>query len=205
MKREEQISKVVDYAKLKMKDYDGGHDWQHIIRVRDLAKFINDEEKLADPFLLEIAAILHDTADSKFNRQADRYAEMKAFLSDIGLEDFRERIIEVISNISFSNKHPHGNLEDPLLLVLQDADRLDAIGAVGIARAFSYGGFRKNPVYIPPDEKGNLPPSTIAHFYDKLLKLKDLMNTTTGKRMAGERHVFLELFLERFYDELKLK
>lgn len=202
---EDQISKAEEFAKLKMKDYDGGHDWQHIMRVRALAKYINDEEKLTEPFLLDLTAILHDVADSKFNRQADRYAEIKVFLKESGLDDVREQIVEVIRNISFSNKHPRGNLEDPLLLVLQDADRLDAIGAVGVARAFSYGGFIKNPVYLPPGETGILPPSTIAHFYDKLLKLKDLMNTPTGKRMAEERHLFLEIFLRRFYSELKLK
>lgn len=203
--REDQIRRAEEFSKQKMKNYDGGHDWQHIARVRALAKHINDEVQLADPFLLDIAAILHDAADSKFNNQVDRYAEMNEFLAETGMQPVKDRIIEAIKNVSFSNKNPHGNLKDPVLLVLQDADRLDAIGAVGVARAFSYGGFRKNPVYLPPDETGTLPPSTIAHFYDKLLKLKDLMNTPTGKRMAEERHLFLEMFLERFYSELKLK
>lgn len=205
MNSEEQIRRAEEFAKIKMQDFDGGHDWQHILRVRALAGYINEQEKMADPFLLDIAAILHDAADSKFNNKADRYAEIDEFLAGSGLQSEKDRIIEAIKNVSFSNKQPKGDLNDPVLLVLQDADRIDAIGAVGVARAFSYGGFRKNPVFLPPDEKGVLPPSTISHFYDKLLKLKDLMNTPTGKRLAEERHLFLQSFLARFYDELKLK
>jgi uncharacterized protein len=122
----------------------------------------------------------------------------------VELSSEKDHILNAIKNVSFSNKNPSGELRDPVLLVLQDADRLDAIGAVGIARAFSYGGFRNNPVYIPLDDTGKLPPSTISHFYDKLLKLKDLMNTSAGSKLAEERHRFLEIFLERFYGELEI-
>jgi uncharacterized protein len=102
-------------------------------------------------------------------------------------------------NVSYSNKNPTVNLKDPVLMILQDADRIDAIGAIGIARAFNYGGFRNNPIYYPDYEQHV--PSTISHFYDKLLKLKDMMNTHTGRCMAEERHKFLQKFLEQFYKE----
>jgi uncharacterized protein len=107
----------------------------------------------------------------------------------------------VIRNVSFSNKLPSGNQNDPLLLILQDADRLDAIGAIGIARAFNYGGYRNNPIYVPGDQKGMKNQSTIGHFYDKLLKLKVMMNTPTGSHIAEERHLYLEKFMEQFYKE----
>jgi uncharacterized protein len=203
MKREYIIRKAEEFARNAMKDYDGGHDWQHIERVRKLAGDINRIEKVADPYILDIAVILHDCADSKFNYRQDVYAGIEEFLDSVELSSEKDHILNAIKNVSFSNKNPSGELRDPVLLVLQDADRLDAIGAVGVARAFSYGGFRNNPVYIPPDETGNLPPSTIAHFYDKLLKLKDLMNTSAGRQLAEERHRFLEIFLDRFYRELE--
>jgi uncharacterized protein len=202
MNSKEIIRKAEEFARIAMKDYDGGHDWQHIERVRKLAGHINGVEKLADPFILDIAAILHDCADSKFNSRQDVYAGIMEFIDSVGLQSAKGQIMNAIKNVSFSNKHPSGELRDPVFLVLQDADRLDAIGAVGVARAFSYGGFRNNPVYIPPDETGILPPSTIAHFYEKLLKLKDLMNTSAGRQLAEERHRFLEIFLERFYREI---
>jgi uncharacterized protein len=170
-------------------------------RVRKLGKFINSVEQIADPFILELASILHDAADSKFNGgNRRRYADMEDFLDKAGLKDSKHRIIEVINNVSFSNKKPSGNLNDPVLLVLQDADRLDAIGAIGIARAFNYGGFRNNPIYEPKGPEGSRP-STIGHFYEKLLKLKDLMNTSTARRLAEERQLILVRFLEQFYKE----
>jgi uncharacterized protein len=202
MNSEDIIRKAEEFARIAMKDYDGGHDWQHIERVRKLAGHINGVEKIADPFILDVAAILHDCADSKFNSIQNAYDGIKDFLDSVELSLEKDHILNAIKNVSFSNKNPSGELRDPVLLVLQDADRLDAIGAVGVARAFSYGGFRNNPVYIPPDETGKLPPSTISHFYEKLLKLKDLMNTSGGRQLAEERHRFLEIFLERFYREI---
>lgn len=195
------ISKAEQFAKAKMEGYDGGHDWLHIERVRNLARTINNEEGIADDFLLDLAAILHDVNDSKFRISGDGYSALESFLEDNGLSEVKTRIIDIIKNISFSNKNKTGDVADPLLMVLQDADRLDALGAIGIARAFSYGGFRNNPIYIPNGEAGGREGTTIHHFYEKLLKLKDMMNTSTGKRIAEERHTRMKVFLEQFYSE----
>ena len=123
------------------------------------------------------------------------------FFGTSGMEDIRDQVIEVIKNGSFSNKFPSGNLTDPVLQIIQDADRLDAIGAIGIARAFNYGGFINNAIYIPGDQTKEKIASTIGHFYDKLLRLKDMMNTVTGRLIAEERNQFMEKFLEQFYKE----
>jgi len=203
MNRDEQISLTEEFVRQNLKGYDSGHDWWHIVRVRKLASFINDMELLADPFTVDIAALLHDTADSKFadgdNEQS--YLRIRDFLNSKGMSDIRDKVIHVIKNVSFSIKHKKDNPDDPLLWVVQDADRLDAIGAIGVARAFNYGGFRNNPIYFPGEESENTGISTIGHFYDKLLKLKEMMNTTTGHKIAEERHEILEKFLEQFYGE----
>jgi uncharacterized protein len=200
MTREEIIRITEEFVKQNLKGYDSGHDWWHIERVRRLAKFINEQECIADPFILEIAALLHDSADSKFAEKVeDGYASIAKLLNDAGLKEIKDQLIEIIRNVSFSRKNPTGNLSDPVLLILQDADRLDAIGAIGVARAFNYGGFRNNMIYDPDVE--NLTPSTISHFYEKLLVLKYRMNTLTAKRLAVERHEFLEIFLKQFYRE----
>jgi uncharacterized protein len=203
MNRDEQISLTEEFVRQNLKGYDSGHDWWHIVRVRKLASFINDMELLADPFTVDIAALLHDTADSKFadgdNEQS--YLRIRDFLNSKGMSDIRDKVIHVIKNVSFSSKHKKDNPDDPLLWVVQDADRLDAIGAIGVARAFNYGGFRNNPICIPGEESENTGRSTIGHFYDKLLKLKEMMNTTTGHKIAEERHKILEKFLEQFYSE----
>jgi len=203
MNREEIIRITEEFVKHNLKEYDSGHDWWHIERVRRLAKFINKKESLADPFTLEIAVLLHDTADSKFagNDIEQGYAMIIDFMERNGMSDIKDQVIEVIRNASFSKKNPSGNLNDPLLLVLQDADKLDAIGAIGVARAFNYGGFRNNTIYIPDEQPIGKSNSTVGHFYDKLLKLKDMMHTATGRSIAEERHLFLEKFLEQFYRE----
>jgi uncharacterized protein len=204
MKEKEQILKEAEaFAFVKMEFFDTGHDRSHIERVRKLAKYINDIERYADPFLLDLTAILHDVADSKFKGDdgENQYYAIDEFLTGAGLSSMKMQIIEVISNVSFSAKKRSGNLKDPVLLILQDADRLDAMGAVGIARAFNYGGFRGNPIY-DENEKNK---STIQHFHEKLLKLKDLINTETGKKLAEDRHAFLEKFLEQFRRELKIE
>ena len=194
-----------EFVRQRMAGYDSGHDWWHIERVRRIAKFINEKEALADPFTLEIAAILHDSADSKFtgNDYGDGYALIEEFMINTGLKEMKDHVIEVIRNVSFSKKNPSGNLNDPVLLILQDADRIDAIGAIGIARAFNYGGFRNNAIYDPEEEHRT--PSTISHFYDKLLILKYRMNTLTAKRLAADRHEFLEVFLKQFYKEWEFR
>lgn len=214
MNRDNVILMTEEFVRQNLRSYDSGHDWWHIERVRKLAKLINDHENIADPFVLDIAALLHDSADSKFaeDDKEDRYLVIGEFMDKNGINEFKNQVIEVIRNVSFSNKNPSGNLTDPVLLILQDADKLDAIGAIGIARAFNYGGFRNNKIYNPDvinsEETSTGTPntgtaSTISHFYEKLLLLKYRMNTLTAKRLAEERHEFLEVFLKRFYEEWK--
>lgn len=212
MNRNDQISATEEFVRHNLKDYDSGHDWWHIERVRKLSLFINEMEVLADPFTVEIAALLHDTVDSKFagKNSEHGYILISDFMDSCEMSEIKDQVLNVIKNISFSSKNKSGNPDDPLLRVIQDADRLDAIGAIGIARAFNYGGFRNNEIYNPDvinsddTAKGTTQtgtPSTISHFYEKLLLLKYRMNTLTAKRMAAERHEFLEIFLKQFYKE----
>jgi uncharacterized protein len=212
MNRNEQILKTEEFVRQRLEGYDSGHDWWHIVRVRKLALFINEMESLADPFEVDIAALLHDTVDSKFAvRDTDEgYQLIRNFMDSCGMSDLQEKVLNAIKNVSFSSKNRKENPDDSLLWIIQDADRLDAIGAIGIARAFNYGGFRNNKIYDPNiinTENGEKEfskqgaTSTISHFYEKLLLLKSGMNTPTAKRLAEERHEFLELFLKQFYRE----
>lgn len=205
MNKEDKVIATINFVTKKSLSHDSGHDLWHIERVRKLAKYINSKENLADPFTLEIATLLHDTADSKFldTDPEMSYKSIEQFLEKNDMKGIKDHVIEIIKNVSFSNKNPSGNLEDPVLLILQDADKLDAIGAIGIARAFNYGGFRNNPIYIPGEKTGGNSRSTVGHFYDKLLKLKDMMNTETGRNLAIVRHQVLINFLEQFYIEWK--
>jgi uncharacterized protein len=203
MNKDRVISKTEEFIKEILTEYDSGHDWWHIERVRKLAMYINDHEAIADPFTLEIAALMHDSVDSKFLKGDPEagYNMIGQFMDKNGLSDIKDHIIGVVRNVSFSSKNRTANLSDPVLLIIQDADKLDAIGAIGIARAFNYGGFRNNPIYIPAEESLSAIPSTIGHFYDKLLRLKGMMNTSTGLKLAEKRHQYLEKFLEQFYSE----
>ena len=151
MNKIDQILKTEEFVKANLKGYDSGHDWWHIERVRKMAAFINEMEKLADPFIVDITALLHDTADSKFaaGKKENGYALIGDFMEMNGMAEFKDRVINVIKNVSFSSKNKTENADDPLLFVIQDADRLDAIGAIGVARAFNYGGFRNNKIYDP--------------------------------------------------------
>lgn len=200
-----QIEKTLhteEFVKANQQGYDSGHDWWHIVRVRNLAQFINEAENLADPFTVDITALLHDTADSKFagGDGSKGYRMISDFLEKNDMSDIKDRVLNVIKRVSFSSKDETENSDGPLLWVIQDADRLDAIGAIGIARAFNYGGFRNNKIYDPaPVVQKNS--STISHFYEKLLVLTQTMNTPTGQKLAEERHEFLMLFLDQFYKE----
>jgi uncharacterized protein len=203
MKKDEQILMTEKFVRQNLKGYDSGHDWWHIERVRRLAKHINEKEALTDPFIVDITALLHDTSDSKFaGRNGEQgYSLIADYIDSCEMSEIMAPVLNVIKNISFSSGRKYDILDDPLLCVVQDADRLDAIGAIGIARAFNYGGFRNNSIYLPGKESVNTGKSTIGHFYDKLLKIKDLMNTSTGRIIAEERHKILEKFLEQFYSE----
>lgn len=195
MNNEQILITAENYIKKGFLGEGTGHDYFHIERVVKTARKIATEEN-ADLFLVELAAWLHDVGDYKLHNGIDKSSELiSEFLSGLSIpQEIISKIIEIVSQVSFSK----GNLAKSLeAQIVQDADRLDAIGAIGLARCFAYGGNKQREIYNPenPEE------TSIQHFYDKLLKLKDLMNTDSARKIAEERHQFLEEFLERFYDE----
>lgn len=206
------ILSTIDFVKETLANAEGGHDWFHIERVWKTARNIAEQEEV-DIYVVELAALLHDIADSKFHDGDESVGPRIArdFLESIKLPyEIVEHVVMIIENISFKGGNHLPNFSSKELLVVQDADRLDAIGAIGIARAFNYGGFKNRALYdpsIPPNlnldkeayKKSSAP--TINHFYEKLLQLKDRMNTDTGRKIAEERHRFMELYLEQFYKE----
>ena len=172
-----------------------GHDYFHLKRVVENALKIGKAEN-ANLFLVELSAWLHDVGDYKLHDGVDRSEELvKEFLLTQNLSDeLIDKVNEIISQVSFSKANSVTSLEAK---VVQDADRLDALGAIGIARAFAFGGSRGRELWNPDQPES----TTVQHFYDKLLKLKDLMNTETAKVIAEKRHRFLEEFLDQFYEE----
>jgi len=212
MSQETVILKTIDFVKEVLSDAEGGHDWWHIYRVWKLSKHIVQTENV-NMFIVELGALLHDIADSKFHDGDEEIGPRKAgeFLSSLDVEEEVITHVEnIIANISFKGGKYTQKFKSPELDVVQDADRLDAMGAIGIARTFNYGGYKGREIYNPEikpnlnmtkDEyiKGNAP--TLNHFYEKLLLLKDRMNTKTGKSMAEHRHKFMEQFLDEFHKE----
>ncbi len=212
MWEEDIISKTIQFVKRELAGAEGGHDWWHIERVWKNAKLIAEHEK-ANTFTVELAALLHDIADAKFHDGDENIGPKKAriFLESVSVpKDITDHIENIIRNISFKGGNFDSSFASIELAIVQDADRLDALGAIGIARAFNYGGFKNRELYNPslkPDlqmtketyKKSTAP--TINHFYEKLLLLKGRMNTETGKKLAEERHRFMEIFLEQFYKE----
>lgn len=202
------------FVKVSLEGAEGGHDWWHTYRVyRNAMEIASGEE--ADKLTVGLGALLHDIADAKFHNGDETVGPQKAksFLKSIAVpQDQIDQVVDIVKNISFKN-----SLEKPIkteksiaLQIVQDADRLDAIGAIGIARAFNYGGFRHRALYDPEIEPEtnlskeaykNSKSPTINHFYEKLLKLKDQMNTATGRKLAAERHEYMLEFLEQFYKE----
>ncbi|XQY90315.1 HD domain-containing protein [Metabacillus sp. HB246100] len=182
----------------KLEEEGSGHDWWHIERVRKLSLVIAKEEG-ADIFVVELAALLHDLIDYKLPDQMRlTSAEVKEFLRRYSIDSsIIEKVDLIIQTISFRKKIPSDQLSLEAKVV-QDADRLDAIGAIGIARTFAFAGSRGNVIYDPISVKRT---DAIWHFYEKLLLLKDKMNTRAGKKLAKERHEFLESFLTQFYAE----
>jgi uncharacterized protein len=208
------IAQTVGFVQETLKNAEGGHDWWHIQRVHTNAKRIAQTEK-ADILIVELAALLHDIADSKFHNGDEEIGPKTAgdFLTSINVDSaVVEHVQQIIRHMSFKSSFDKVTFHSPELAVVQDADRLDAIGAVGIARAFTYGGFKGREIYNP-EVKPNLNMSkaeyknttapTINHFYEKLLLLKDKMNTATGKQMAQQRHDFMESYLQQFYTEVQ--
>lgn len=209
MTEQEQIKKTEDYIRSLLEGEGSGHDWWHIHRVRNNAMNIAKKYDV-DHFLIEMLALLHDIADHKFHDGDESIGLRKAqdWLLSINVsQNTTKNILETMSQISFSKGQTPTSLEGQ---IVQDADRLDAIGAIGIARTFAYGGYKRREIYnpeIPPakeqtleEYKKNTDP-TINHFYDKLLRLKDMMNTSEAKEMAGKRQRYMEDFLLEFYAE----
>lgn len=212
MDREKVIEKTSDYVRKKLENDSTGHDWWHIDRVRKTAVHLAKEEG-ADMFVVELAALLHDIADWKFYDGDDSIGPIfaKEWLESLGVdENIIAHVCNIIKNISFKGANVENKIDTIEGKIVQDADRLDAIGAIGIARAFAYGGSKNRPIYDPEgkskghysfDEYKKGSDSTVHHFYEKLLLLKERMNTKTGKLLAEERHKVMEQYLEQFYQE----
>jgi len=211
-KKEAIIERTIGFVKTTLLHAEGGHDWFHIYRVWKNAIALAKGEK-AEMFVVQLSALLHDIADSKFHGGDETIGPAIAgrFLMEEGVDsDTILHVQNIIDNISFKGGKESVKFRSRELDIVQDADRLDALGAIGIARAFSYGGFKNRKLYDPeikPDltmdkeayKKSQAP--TINHFYEKLLLLKDLMNTQTGKAMAERRHAFMLQYLDEFYSE----
>ncbi len=206
------IEKTIQFVKETLTNAEGGHDWFHIERVYKNSCLIAQGES-CDLLVAQLGALLHDIADSKFHNGDETMgpACAKAFLEKENVAPKTiEQVVKIIENISFKGGNVPQTFQSKELGIVQDADRLDAIGAIGIARAFHYGGFKNRTLYNPEikpnvhltkEEYKNSTAPTINHFYEKLLRLKDLMNTETGKKIAQERHAFMEEFLNQFYSE----
>ncbi|MDY6800542.1 MAG: HD domain-containing protein, partial [Bacteroidota bacterium] len=208
------IKKTIEFVKDTLTNAEGGHDWWHIYRVWNLSKHIAHTETV-NHFIVELGALLHDIADYKFHDGDEKIGPRTAreFLHSLNVdEDIINHIENIIANISFKGANHIQHFKSPELDVIQDAGRLDAMGAIGIARAFNYGGYKQREIYNPTikpnlnrakEEYKQTKAPTINHFYEKLLLLKDRMNTKTGKIMANHRHQFMEKFLDEFYNEWK--
>lgn len=199
MENKDILIKTQEYIKETFLREGTGHDYYHIERVVINSRKILQTEK-ADGFLVELAAWLHDLGDHKLHNGVDKSEELiNAFLNSLVVEQrIIDRVIEIVSQVSFSKGNRPSSIEAE---IVQDADRLDAIGAIGIARCFAYGG-SKHRILYSPDEKEK-ESSSIQHFYDKLLKIKGLINTESAKLIAARRHSFMEEYLAEFYREVR--
>ena len=214
MDKEKIIAATIAFVKKELKNAEGGHDWFHIERVFKNSILISKDEKV-DVFVVSLAALLHDIADPKFYNGDETVGPKVAtkFLKEQEVhEQIINHVVHIIKHISFKNSFDKASekFTSIELKVVQDADRLDAIGAIGIARCFNYGGFKNRGLYDPEvipnlnmtkEEYKKSDAPTINHFYEKLLLLKDKMNTASGKKIATQRHAFMETYLQQFYDE----
>jgi uncharacterized protein len=208
----DKLLKVKNKVQDLLKEAEGGHDWLHIERVVRNALKIRQEEG-GEEQIVYLGALLHDISDAKFNGGDLTLGGRRAgqIMKDAGIEErIAIEVKDIVNRISFAGGRKDGQSKSLELAIVQDADRLDALGAIGIARAFHYGGHKGRLIYhpnLPPQEyesaeayyQSNAP--TINHFYEKLLLLKDRMNTKTGLRIAEERHRFMEIYLENFFEE----
>ncbi len=212
MTHSEIIQTTVAFVKKTLVNAEGGHDWWHIQRVWNNAKNISNTEG-GNLLIVELAALLHDIADAKFHDGDEEIGPRMAtaFFKNLSIdEEVIHHVEQIIRNISFKGGNFEKSFHSQELAIVQDADRLDAIGAIGIARTFNYGGFKNREMHNPSvkphlsmtkeEYKASNAP-TINHFYEKLLLLKDKMNTPKGKEMAEQRHQYMEAFLEQFYAE----
>ena len=212
-KKETIIEATKDFVKETLKNAESGHDWFHTLRVYNNARLIAKSESV-DLYIVALGALLHDIADSKFHNGDDNIAPRVArkFLVQHNVDSFViNSVIDIINDISFNKSLETNNKTNSIELdVVQDADRLDAIGAIGIARCFNYGGFKNRKLFDPSikpnlkmskNEYKNSTAPTINHFYEKLLLLSDKMNTKTGKKIAKERHQFMTEYLDQFHAE----
>lgn len=209
----EVISKTVSFVKTTLQNAEGGHDWFHIERVWKTACTIAETEKDANTLVVELGALLHDIADSKFHHGNEEIGPNKAreFLSSLALDQKTiEHVVNIIRHVSFKGGNEAQKFRSLELDIVQDADRLDATGAIGIARTFNYGGHKGREIFNPEikpnlsmtkEEYKSSTAPTINHFYEKLLLLKSKMNTKKGQQLAEQRHEFMELFLQQFFDE----
>ncbi|MEQ3662691.1 MAG: HD domain-containing protein [Flavobacterium sp.] len=206
------IDKTILFVKEQLKNAEGGHDWFHIERVYKNSLLISSNE-ICDLEVVQLGALLHDIADSKFHN-GDETVGPKIARTFLEKENVAEEtiihVIAIIENISFKGGNFENKFTSKELEIVQDADRLDALGAIGIARTFNYGGFKNRAIYNPniapkfnmsKEEYKNSDAPTINHFYEKLLLLKDKMNTRSGKKIAEQRHLYMENFLSQFYAE----
>lgn len=207
------IEQTIQFVKKTLDGAEAGHDWFHIDRVYKNAVAINAVEK-SDELVVALAALLHDIADAKFNNGDEEIGPRIAgdFLNTLGLEQhIINHVLQIIRNLSYKTSLGVVTFSSAELDVVQDADRLDALGAVGIARAFTYGGYKNRVLYDPEikpqlnmtkEEYKNSTAPTINHFYEKLLLLKDLMKTEEGRKIAGQRHDFMLAYLKQFFSEV---
>ena len=212
MNEQQIIDKTTLFVKDTLEGAEGGHDWFHIHRVFNNARLIAKGEHV-DNLVVALGSLLHDIADSKFHDGDESIGPKKAteFLMSLNVDSaVIEHVIQIIKNISFKGGRTKRTFSSKELDVVQDADRLDAIGAIGIARCFNYGGFKNREIFNPDilpnlnmskEEYKNSKAPSINHFYEKLLLLKDKMNTKTGRKIATERHIFMENYLIQFYNE----
>lgn len=210
------LDNTTSFVKKKLQNAEGGHDWFHVERVYKNSILIAKEED-CDLLVVQLGALLHDIADSKFHPDASGGDETigpktaRTFLESENVsEEIITHVINIIENISFKGGNFEKKFNSKELEIVQDADRLDAIGAIGIARTFNYGGFKNRTLYNPEiapnmtmskEEYKKSDSPTLNHFYEKLLLLKDRMNTETGKKIAEARHHYMENFLSQFYAE----
>ncbi|HMI06040.1 MAG TPA: HD domain-containing protein [Flavobacterium sp.] len=206
------INNTIAFVKNELKGAEGGHDWFHIERVYKNALLISETEE-CNLLVVKLGALLHDIADSKFHGGDETVGPTKAweFMEKENVdEETIGHVVNIIENVSFKGGNFEKKFTSKELEIVQDADRLDALGAIGIARAFNYGGFKNRSLYNPEiapnlhmskEEYKNTTAPTLNHFYEKLLLLKDKMNTETGKKIALKRHDYMESFLSQFYAE----